>query len=121
MGDRRCRPVGVGHAADPRAGAVSVWFMQADAETHEAIQQLVNRTYQALSAPGGDLAEIFGNVDLAVAGSGLGELMQGPDEVVPIASAIAAQRMSWVPEQVTAWRRRGDRLGSDSRVRATAT
>ena len=79
--------------------------MRADAETHEAIQQLVERTYRALSAPGSDLAEIFGNVDLAVAGSGLGELMHGPDEVVPVASAIAAQRMSWVPEQITVWRR----------------
>jgi hypothetical protein len=79
--------------------------MRADLETCHAIEQLVERTYQALSAPGVDLAEIFGNGDVAVAGSGLGELMHGPDEVVPAASAIAAQCMSWVPERITVWRR----------------
>lgn len=79
--------------------------MTADEETRKAIQQLVERTYRALSVPGGDLIAIFGNADLAVAGSGLGELMHGPDEVIPVAAAIAAQRMSWVPEQLTVWRR----------------
>jgi hypothetical protein len=79
--------------------------MKADEETWAAIHRLVERTYQALSAPGQDLASIFNNEDLAVAGSGQGELMYGPSEVVPVAASIAAQRMSWVPEEVQVWRR----------------
>jgi hypothetical protein len=99
--------------------------MRADLETHEAIQQLVERTYRALSVPGSELTDIFGNDDIAVAGSGLGELMHGPEDVVSVATAIAAKHMSWVPERITVWRR-GDiawaqilgyvqRRGGDSR------
>jgi hypothetical protein len=79
--------------------------MKADEETRAAIQLLVERTYQALSVPGHDLASIFGHEDLSVAGSGQGELMNGPSEVVPVAASIAAQRMSWVPEHIQVWRR----------------
>ena len=78
--------------------------MRADAQTQAAIRQLVERTYLALSTPGSELGEVFGHADLAVAGSGIGELLHGPDEVVEAATAISAQGMSWVPEAVTVWR-----------------
>jgi hypothetical protein len=79
--------------------------VEADDETRAEIQLLIERTYQALSAPGNDLAAIFCHEDLAVAGSGQGELMRGSSEVVPVAGAIAALRMSWVAEHIQVWRR----------------
>jgi len=85
--------------------AASVCSVRADGATQSAVRQLVERTYLALSTPGSQLGEAFGHADLAVAGSGIGELLHGPDEVVPVATAISAQGMSWVPEAVTVWRR----------------
>lgn len=78
--------------------------MRADVDTAEAIRRLVERTYAAMSAPGGDLAGIFGAKEITVAGSGQGELMHGPEQVVGVARAIATQGLLWVPVEVTVWR-----------------
>lgn len=79
--------------------------MQADADTSRSIRALVDRTYSALSTPGGDVAALFGHDDIAVAGSGQGELFYGSGEVITVAQMIASQGMRWVAEQVKVWKR----------------
>ncbi|KJL18822.1 hypothetical protein RL72_03291 [Microbacterium azadirachtae] len=79
--------------------------MEADADAADAIRALIARTYAAMSTPGSDFAEIFGHPDMTVAGSGAGELMDGPERVIAVAGAIAAQGRVWVPERVRVWRR----------------
>lgn len=79
--------------------------MTADEQTTAEIRALVERTYAVMSTPGGDVASVFGSPDIAVAGSGLQELMYGPEEVVPVAQHIASTAMVWVPETVTVWTR----------------
>jgi hypothetical protein len=78
--------------------------MEADTETSAAVRALIERTYRAMSTPGDDVATLFGHDDIAVAGSGQGELFQGPDQVTKIATMIASQGLPWVPEQVKVWR-----------------
>jgi hypothetical protein len=79
--------------------------MEADAETSAAIRELVERTYEAMSTPGGDVAAAFAADDMTVAGSGQGELLYGPDQVIDVARAIASQGWPWVVEQVKVWLR----------------
>lgn len=79
--------------------------MEADAATSAIIRELIAQTYAALSTPGSDFAEIFGHGDMTVAGSGVGELMDGPERVIAVAGEIAGQGRAWVPERVRVWRR----------------
>jgi len=77
----------------------------ADDGTRRAIQALVEETYEAMSTPGSDVAGLFGAADIAIAGSGQGELWTGPDEVVGAATVVASWGLRWTPETVTVWRR----------------
>jgi hypothetical protein len=79
--------------------------MEADPDTTAAIGALVELTYQAMSDRGGDVAGFFRHDDIAVAGSGQGELFYGPEQVRSVAQLIASRRMPWVPDRVTVWRR----------------
>ena len=79
--------------------------MDADPETFEAVNALVERTYSAMSTPGSDFATIFGHADMTVAGSGQGELIDGPDQVIAVAGRIASLGFAWVPERVRVWAR----------------
>jgi limonene-1,2-epoxide hydrolase len=78
--------------------------MDADPATTEKIRALVERAYAAMSAPGGDVAAVFGHEDMAVAGSGQSELMYGPDRVIAVAEYLATRGTPWVPEQIRVWR-----------------
>lgn len=78
--------------------------MDADDATTSEIRALVERTYAAMSAPGGDLAAVFGHADMTVAGSGQGELMYGPERVIAVAEYLATRETPWVPEQIRVWR-----------------
>ena len=79
--------------------------MLADAETSREISALVEATYEAMSTPGSNVAEIFATDDIAIAGSGQGELWSGPDEVVAVATAVSSLGFRWSPEKVTVWKR----------------
>ncbi len=79
--------------------------MIADDSTRQAIQALIEATYEAMSTPGSDVAELFGGADIAIAGSGQGELWDGPDEAVAAAAAVSSWGLRWTPETVTVWRR----------------
>jgi len=77
--------------------------MEADPETFQAVRELVERTYAAMSTPGSDFAAIFGHPDMTVAGSGQGELIDDPDQVIVVAGRIASRGIAWVPEHVRVW------------------
>lgn len=79
--------------------------MEADQATFDAVRVLVERTYDAMSTPGSDFASIFGHEDMTVAGSGLGELIDGPDRVIAVARRIASLELAWGVEGVRVWRR----------------
>ena len=78
--------------------------MTADEGTTLAIHALVEKTYQAMSTPGSDVAELFGADDIAIAGSGQGELWTGPAEAVPAATAVSSWGLEWTPQHITVWR-----------------
>ena len=79
--------------------------MIADDSTRQAVQALIDATYEAMSTPGSDVAELFGAADIAIAGSGQGELWAGPDEAVGAATVVSSWGLRWAPETVTVWRR----------------
>jgi hypothetical protein len=79
--------------------------MTADAETCQAIRDLVATTYEAMSTPGSDVADLFGAADIAISGSGQGELWSGPQEVVPAATVVSSWGLCWAPQMTTVWRR----------------
>jgi hypothetical protein len=79
--------------------------MVADEEAQQAVQALVEATYEAMSTPGSDVAALFGAADIAVAGSGQGELFTGPEEALAAAQAVSSAGMRWTAETVTVWRR----------------
>jgi hypothetical protein len=43
-----------------------------------------------MSTPGSNVGEIFGTTDIAIAGSGQGELWSGSEEVVAVAPAVSS-------------------------------
>ena len=77
--------------------------MKADPDTEAAIRALVDRAYAAMSTPGADFTDIFGADDMHVAGSGRGELLNGPRQVIAVAQDLASAGMTWTAEQVTVW------------------
>ena len=79
--------------------------MIADEETTRAVTAVIAAAYRAMSTPGSNVAEVFGAEDIAVAGSGQGELWTGPAEVIAAASAVSSLGMQWTPGTVTVWRR----------------
>jgi hypothetical protein len=87
------------------AGVPTLWLMEADAGTTAAIRALIEQAYKAMSTPGDDVAGVFGHEDMTVAGSGQGELLYGPEQVIGVARMIASRDLTWVPEQVKVWSR----------------
>ena len=79
--------------------------MLADEQAGREIRALIDATYEAMSTPGSNVAEIFGAGDIAISGSGQDELWRGPDEVVGAAAVVSSWGFRWVAEQVTVWRR----------------
>lgn len=62
---------------------------------------MVENTYEAVSTPGSEFTELLGAGDIAIAGSGQGELWAGPDEAVGVATAVSSWGLRWAPETVT--------------------
>jgi hypothetical protein len=77
----------------------------ADEQTSAAVRALIERTYAAMSTPGSDVADLFGAADIAIAGSGQGELWTGPEEAVGAAAFVSSWGLAWTADDVTIWRR----------------
>jgi hypothetical protein len=77
--------------------------MRADEGTTSQIEALVHETYRRMSTAGATPSAVFGHPDVAVAGSGQGELMYGPETVGQVSDHIATWGFDWVAEQMTVW------------------
>jgi hypothetical protein len=80
-------------------------LMETDGDTDASIRALIDQAYQAMSTPGDGVAAVFGHELMTVAGSGQGELLYGPEQVISVARMIASHGLTWVPEQVKVWSR----------------
>lgn len=85
--------------------SVYIRHVIADEETRQAVQALIKTTYDAMSTPGSGVADLFGAADIAIAGSGQGELWIGPEEVVAAATVVSSWGLRWIAEKTTIWRR----------------
>lgn len=79
--------------------------MIADDETAASIQALVDETFERLSTPGSDFQDLFGTDVMAVAGSGQGEIFQGPEQAVQVGAVVASRGFHWTVGDVAVWRR----------------
>ena len=86
-------------------GLITVPTVTTDDETRNAINALIEATFEAMSTPGSAVDRIFDSPDIAVSGSGVGELFYGPEAVVGAATAVSSRAYRWTPETVTVWRR----------------
>lgn len=88
---------------DPPRLVANVWPVIADEQTRDAVLTLIGQTYAAMSTPGSNVAELFGAADIAIAGSGQGELWTGAD-AVGAASVVSSWGFRWTATDVTVWR-----------------
>jgi len=76
----------------------------ADSETHDAVAALVRETYRRMSTPGSDPAALLAHPDIAVSGSGVGELAYDAESVKGMADVVSSWAFDWVAETITVWR-----------------
>ena len=69
----------------------------------DAIRALIAATYAAMSSGEPGTARFFAHPDIAIAGSGQGELVTGPDEAAPMAEAVTRLGYRWTPDEITVW------------------
>jgi hypothetical protein len=79
--------------------------MLADEQTAREIRALVDATYEAMSTPGSNVADFFTADEIAIAGSGQGELWSGADAAAAVGTAVSSLGFHWSPETLTVWRR----------------
>ncbi|HEY5436242.1 MAG TPA: hypothetical protein VIK13_13490 [Candidatus Limnocylindrales bacterium] len=75
--------------------------MIADPDTRDAVIALVNETYRRLSRPDSGAAALLAHPDIAVAGSGMGELAYDAEAVRGMADAVSSWGLTWSVEKVT--------------------
>jgi ketosteroid isomerase-like protein len=72
-------------------------------EDRRAIEALIRETYAALSGEGGGAARFFTHPDVAINGSGQGELVDGPQMAAGMASAVVGLGYRWTAETTVIW------------------
>ncbi len=68
-----------------------------------AIRTLIVQTYAALSGGEPGAARLFAHPDIAIAGSGQGELVSGPASAAEMAEAVIGLGYRWSPDDITIW------------------
>ena len=71
-----------------------------------AIEALIIETYGALSNGKPGAERYFEDPDIAIAGSGEGELVAGPDMAARMAAAVVGLGYRWSADDITVWVRR---------------
>jgi hypothetical protein len=71
-----------------------------------AIEALIIETYGALSSGKPGAERYFEDPDIAIAGSGEGELVAGPDMAARMAAAVVGLDYRWSADDITVWVRR---------------
>ena len=69
----------------------------------DAIRTLIAETYAAMSSGQPGTARFFAHPDIAIAGSGLGELVCGPDMAAKMAEGVTRLNYRWTPDEITVW------------------
>lgn len=64
---------------------------------------MITDTYAALSSGEPGTARFFAHPDIAIAGSGQGELVVGPEMAARMADGVTRLGYRWTPDQVTVW------------------
>jgi SnoaL-like protein len=68
-----------------------------------AIRALIAATYAALSSGEPGSARYFAHADIAIAGSGQGELVNGPQQAALMAEGVTRLGYRWTPDDITIW------------------
>ena len=69
----------------------------------DAIRTLISDTYAAMSGGVPGTARYFAHRDIAIAGSGQGELVVGPEMAARMAEGVTRLGYRWTPEESTIW------------------
>ena len=69
----------------------------------DAIRALIAATYAAMSSGESGTARFFAHPDIAIAGSGQGELVAGPEMAARMAEGVTNLGYQWTPDEVTVW------------------
>ncbi len=67
------------------------------------IRTLIAETYAAMSSGEPGTSRFFEHPDIAIAGSGQGELVAGPEEAALMAEGVTRLGYRWAPDEVTVW------------------
>jgi hypothetical protein len=76
---------------------------EASDRDQDAIRALITETYAALSSGEPGTARFFAHPDIAIAGSGQGELVVGPEMAARMAEGATTLGHRWTPDEVTVW------------------
>ena len=68
-----------------------------------AIRALIAATYAAISSGEPGAARFFVHPDVAIAGSGQGELVSGPEQAARMAEGVTRLGYRWTPDEITVW------------------
>ena len=68
-----------------------------------AIEALIIETYGALSSGQPGAERFFGDPEIAIAGSGEGELVAGPELAARMAAAVVGLGYRWSADEITVW------------------
>ena len=68
-----------------------------------AIRSLIIDTYAAMSSREPGTARFFAHPDIAIAGSGQGELVAGPEMAAQMAEGVTKLGYHWSPDDITVW------------------
>jgi len=71
-----------------------------------AIEALIIKTYGALSSGKPGAERYFADPEIAIAGSGEGELVAGPEMAARMAAAVGGLGYRWSADDITVWVRR---------------
>lgn len=69
----------------------------------DAIRALIADTYAAMSSGEPGTSRFFAHPDIAIAGSGQGELVAGPEMAARMAEGVTRLGYRWTPEDITVW------------------
>ncbi len=69
----------------------------------DAIRALITDTYAAMSSGEPGTARFFAHPDIAIAGSGQGELVAGPEQAARMAEGVTQLGYRWSPDDITIW------------------
>lgn len=72
-----------------------------DDEMH--IRSLIAETYAAMSSGEPGTSRFFDHPDIAIAGSGQGELVAGPETAALMADGVTRLGYRWAPDEITVW------------------